>query len=72
MFQTLKMLPGHVLGIEGELLGIVAFTLGALVWLVAPLVDRRPGHRASRAFTVLGWAVLAYIAAFTALMYVKS
>jgi len=72
MFQTLKMLPAHVLGIEGELLGIAAFTVGALVWLVVPLVDRRPGHRASRAFTVLGWAVLAYIAVFTTLMYVRN
>ena len=71
MFETLKMLPGHVLGIEGELLGIAAFSLGALVWLVVPLLDRRPGARASRAFTVLGWAVLLYMAAFTALMYVK-
>ncbi|HUH12036.1 MAG TPA: cytochrome bc complex cytochrome b subunit [Longimicrobiales bacterium] len=72
MFQTLKMLPGHVLGVEGELLGIAAFGVGALVWLVAPLIDRRAGHPASRAFTVLGWAVLAYIAVFTTLMYVRS
>jgi uncharacterized membrane protein len=72
MFETLKMLPGHVLGIEGELLGIAAFSLAALVWLVVPLIDRRPGAPASRAFTVLGWAVLLYMAAFTALMYVKA
>jgi cytochrome b6 len=72
MFQTLKLLPAHVLGVEGELVGIAAFGLGALVWLVVPLVDRRPATRASRAFTVLGWVVLAYMAALTALMYARS
>jgi cytochrome b6 len=66
MFETLKLLPGHILGIEGELLGLGAFSFAGLVWFLVPVLDRgsRAGHR-SRFFLVLGWLVLAYIIAFT-------
>jgi quinol-cytochrome oxidoreductase complex cytochrome b subunit len=69
MFQTLKWIPGHVLGIEGELLGLLGFTLAAALLIVVPLVD--PGHapRRSRALTVLGWLAVAYAAAATAVVY---
>jgi len=66
MFETLKLIPAHVLGIEGELLGLAAFGLGGLVWFLVPVLDRgsRTGHR-TRAFLVLGWLLLAYIVSFT-------
>jgi len=71
MFQTLKLLPGHVLGIEGELLGILAFSAGAVLLLVVPFLDRAPttSDRWSRAFTYAGWLVLAYVAATTLAAY---
>jgi cytochrome b6 len=66
MFETLKLIPAHVLGIEGELIGLGVFGLGGLVWFLVPVLDRgsRTGHR-SRAFLVLGWLLLAYIVSFT-------
>jgi cytochrome b6 len=66
MFETLKLIPAHVLGIEGELLGLGVFGLGGLVWFLVPVLDRgsRTGHR-TRAFLVLGWFLLAYIVSFT-------
>ncbi|MGD1146582.1 MAG: cytochrome bc complex cytochrome b subunit [Thermoanaerobaculaceae bacterium] len=66
MFETLKLIPAHVLGIEGELLGLGVFGLGGLVWFLVPVLDRgsRKGHR-TRAFLVLGWLLLAYIVSFT-------
>lgn len=71
MFQTLKMLPGHVLGLEGEVLGILAFAAGGVVWVLVPLLDRspRPGDRRSAAFTVLGWLLVAYLALMTLRVY---
>ncbi len=71
MFQTLKILPAHVLGIEGELLGILGISAAALFWLLVPLLDRTPapGNRLTRAFSILGWVALAYMAAMTLMVY---
>jgi cytochrome b6 len=41
MFQTLKMIPSHVLFIDGELLGIGLFGLAGLMWLLIPFWDRK-------------------------------
>jgi cytochrome b6 len=70
-FQTLKLLPGHVLGVEGELLAILGFAAGGLLWALVPFIDRTPerGDRRTRAFTALGWIVLAYLGVMTALVY---
>jgi cytochrome b6 len=66
MFETLKLLPAHVLGVEGELLGLGAFSLAGLVWFLVPVLDSgsRLGPR-GRAFFLLGWLALAYIVCFT-------
>ncbi len=66
MFETLKLLPAHVMGVEGELLGLGGFTVAGLVWFLVPVLDRgsRTGHR-SLAFVILGWFALAYIVSFT-------
>ena len=39
MFQTLKKLPAHVLGIEGEVLGVLFFAVCGLVVLLVPFLD---------------------------------
>jgi cytochrome b6 len=68
MFETLKLLPAHVLGIEGELVGLAGFSLAGLVWVLAPVLDRGSAHgRRSRLFIVIGWVALAYLVSFTAL-----
>src|SRR4029079_3955840 len=41
MFHTLKLGPSHVLGIEGERLGVVAFAVAALFLVLVPFLDRR-------------------------------
>lgn len=70
MFETLKLLPAKVMGIEGEILGLAAFTLGGLFWFLAPLWDRKraKGEKSLLAQAV-GWLVLLYIGSFTALSY---
>jgi cytochrome b6 len=73
MFQTLKYLPAHILGIEGEALGVLAFGLGGLLLLLLPLLDR-PRVRGSRAYlsTWLGVGLLAYMIVLTILGYAAS
>jgi cytochrome b6 len=70
MFQTLRMLPSHILGIEGELVGILGIGLGATVWLLAPFLDD-PRGRGSRArlMTALGAVAIVYVVGFTLLVY---
>ena len=66
MFHTLKLVPSHVLGFEGERLGVVAFGIAALFLVLVPFLDRRAsrGER-SRLFTVLAAIALVYLVTFT-------
>ena len=66
MFHTLKLLPSHVLGMEGEQLGVVAFGLAALFLILVPFLDRRASRgEPSRVFTVLAALGLVYLVTFT-------
>jgi quinol-cytochrome oxidoreductase complex cytochrome b subunit len=70
MFQTLRMIPARILGMEGEEVGIVAIGLVAAVWVIAPFLDDRQGRGArARFWTAVGTVALVYIVAFTALVY---
>jgi cytochrome b6 len=71
MFQLLKMLPGHILGVEGELVGILAISTGGLVWLLVPFLDRGgpEGRMRSTMLTVLGWVAIAVMAVLTMMVY---
>jgi cytochrome b6 len=66
MFHTLKLLPSHVLGVEGEHLGVVAFGMAALFLILVPFLDRRASRgEPSRTFTVLAVLGLVYLVTFT-------
>jgi len=68
MFQTLKYLPAQIAGIDGEVLGIMAFSLGGLLWFLVPFLDR-PSQTGVRHALVdrIGLAIIAYILALTIL-----
>ena len=71
LFQTLKYIPGKVLFINGELLGILGFGLGGLAMILVPFLDRRAAHEERNAWmTAIGWVVILYIIVFTVLAYV--
>ena len=73
MFQTLKLLPAQVLGVPGDVLGILAFGALAGVLLLIPFLDRRAAQgEPSRLFTWLAWGALAYILVLTAWGYAAS
>lgn len=46
MFQTLKQLPAHILGFEGEVLGVLFFGACGAIVLVVPFLDRGDRTRA--------------------------
>jgi len=67
-FQTLKYLPSKILFLEGELAGLMGFSLAAAVWVLVPFIDYKAGlGRLSRFFTGLGVFVLGYIVVLSAL-----
>src|SRR4051794_27468106 len=70
MFHTLKLVPSHVLGMEGERLGVMTFGLAALFLVLVPFLDRRASRgESSRLFTVLGMVGLLYLVTFTIVGY---
>jgi cytochrome b6 len=73
MFHTLKLLPAHILGLEGEQVGIVVFSVGGAFLMLVPFLDRRAsrGER-SPLFSLVGWLMLAYLAVFTVLGYLAA
>ena len=71
MFQTLKLLPATVAGVEGELVGLLAFGLAGLAWFFVPVLDKRSSREEpSRWLTLMGVAALLFIAIMTLLGYV--
>jgi cytochrome b6 len=74
MFQTLKLLPSHVLGIEGELLGVLGFGAIGLVLVGMPFLDRRAalGKTPGRLAVVFGLSLLVYSIILTYLGYTMS
>ena len=66
MFHTLKLLPSHILGFEGERIGVVAFGLAAMFLVLVPFLDRRASRGApSPLFTTLAFLGLLYLVSFT-------
>ncbi len=65
-FQALKMLPAHVLFIEGELFGIAVFSIGGLIWALVPFLDRDASRdRKSKLWVAFGAFVVLFIVGMT-------
>lgn len=70
MFNTLKIVPAHVLFLEGEILCIFGFMVGGLLFMLVPFLDRNATReRKSPFFTLAGIIILLYIIIMTALTY---
>ncbi|HSR53433.1 MAG TPA: cytochrome bc complex cytochrome b subunit [Acidobacteriota bacterium] len=70
MFETLKIIPSSVLGMEGETLGVLGFGLAALALILVPFWDylaQRMGRPAL--LTWLGVLAVIYMAAMTMVGY---
>ena len=70
MFTTLKLIPSHVLFLEGEMLALFGFIIGGIVLMIIPFLDRNATReKRSPVFSLLGLIVLLYIIVLTALSY---
>lgn len=66
MFQTLKYIPGTVLVFDGEVLGILLFSLAGLLWTLVPFWDRKSSRgEKSRSINYIGLFVVLYIIILT-------
>jgi quinol-cytochrome oxidoreductase complex cytochrome b subunit len=69
-FYTLKLIPSHVAGIEGEVLGLLGFGLLIAWWVALPFwAAPSNGNDRTRWVTGAGVLLLAYLATFSALGY---
>ncbi len=71
MFQTLKYIPAKILFFEGEVIGILFFTLAGAALLVIPFINRSPEQfpRRRKIFNVIGVVAILYIAIMTVVGY---
>jgi cytochrome b6 len=73
MFQTLKLLPSHILGIEGELLGVLGFGLIGMILVAMPFLDRGAAWgKPSRLAAIFGALLVGYSIILTYLGYTMS
>jgi len=70
MFQTLKYLPAHILGIEGEIVGILGFTVAGILVVFIPFLDRKTARGVRNPWiTWIAWGLIVYILVLTYLGY---
>ena len=71
-FYTLKLLPSHVWIFEGELLGVIGFGVLAAGWVLLPFWGAdRTGAARTRLVNGVAILLVAYLATFTVLGYLK-
>ena len=70
MFETLKLIPAHILFIEGEVLGILFFAAVFVIWLLVPFFDKGDDDKRFTRMKWIGIGAVVYIAAITIWGYV--
>jgi len=72
MFQTLKVIPAHVLFIEGEVLGVFAFGIAGLLWILVPFIKVKEKSGAKiQLMTIIGIVVIVFIVSMTIIGYLE-
>ncbi len=70
LFQTLKLFPGTLLGMNGETVAVVLVSLIILFLFLVPFLDRKSmAGEESRAFTAIGVLYLLYFVIMTVVGY---
>ena len=73
MYQVLKLLPTRILGIEGDIVGVLVFAAVGVVLLALPLLFRK--GRVEKGFSLctgLALAAILFLGSFTVIGYVSS
>jgi len=69
-FQTLKLLPSRFLFVDGEVLGIVGFGVGASLWAGLPFIEQMLGDGGRRSASLVIFVALLYLAVMSVVGYV--
>ena len=70
MFQTLKYIPAKILSFDGDVIGVMMFSLAGLFWFLVPFWDRRKASGEKRYWiTYAGILVIMYIIVLTIIAY---
>jgi hypothetical protein len=70
MFQALKLIPAHVVFVEGELLGITLFGLAGLAWALLPFWAIKDGTgKARHVMTLIGVLAVVFFIGMTLFGY---
>jgi quinol-cytochrome oxidoreductase complex cytochrome b subunit len=69
MFETLKILPSQIWIFTGEQVGVVAFGVAGLLWVLLPFFDRDPRGRSRRWIAGAGIFALVYMVVMTVYGY---
>jgi len=68
MFQTLKYFPAHILFMEGEVMGVLLFSLAGLLWMLVPFWDRKSSRgQLNRKINYIGIFSVLFIIILTSL-----
>lgn len=68
MFQTLKYIPSQIWLVDGEIVGILLFAIGGILWTLVPFWDTKSSAgKRNRMVTYIGIAVVLYIIVLTIL-----
>ena len=71
MFQTLKYIPSQIWIVDGEIVGILLFAVGGILWTLVPFWDRKSSAgKRNRLVTYVGIIVVLYIIVLTILGWI--
>jgi quinol-cytochrome oxidoreductase complex cytochrome b subunit len=66
MYQGLKYFPAHMLGMDGEVVGVTLFGIAGLLWFLVPLWDAKtPRGSRNRVINYAGILVVLFMIVFT-------
>jgi cytochrome b6 len=68
-FQTLRLLPAHILHMDGELIGVLGFGLAGGVWFALPFLEGFLGKSGARWVRVAAAVGLVYLGSLTLYAY---
>ena len=71
MFQSLKILPPHLLFVEGETFGVLFFTVAGFFWMIIPFLKFKNSKITQSLVRIFGVIAIVFIIIMTAFGYLQ-